>query len=108
MREFSAGKLISDYELSGRGREVDPDLLIVGDIVRVGHGQTVPIDGTILKGSGLVNESMLTGESKPIIKELEAKVFAGTLLSRGDIIVRVDKRADSAAISQIMRLVETA
>lgn len=51
---------------------------------------------------------MLTGESKPIVKKVEAKVFSGTLLSRGDLLVRVDKEADSAAISQIMRLVETA
>lgn len=38
VREYSVGKLIADYELSGRGRDVDPDLLLVGDIVRVGHG----------------------------------------------------------------------
>ena len=72
------------------------------------HGQTIPIDGTVIKGSGLVNESMLTGESKPIVKEGDAKVFSGTLLSRGDLLVRVDKPADSAAINQIMQLVETA
>ena len=108
VREYCIGKLVSDYELSGRGREVDPELLLVGDIVRVGHGQTVPIDGTVLKGSGLVNESMLTGESRPIVKEVEANVFAGTLLTRGDILVRVDKKSNCAAINQIMRLVENA
>ena len=108
VREFTAGKLVSDAELSKRGRDIDPDLLHIDDIVRVSHGQTVPIDGTVIKGSGLVNESMLTGESKPIVKEEDAKVFAGTLLQRGDLLVRVDKPADSAAINQIMRLVENA
>jgi len=38
VREVTAGKLVHDVELSSRGREVDPDLLLVGDIVRVGHG----------------------------------------------------------------------
>ena len=51
---------------------------------------------------------MLTGESKPIVKDIRSKVFGGTVLSRGGILVRVDKLADSAAINQIMRLVEAA
>ena len=51
---------------------------------------------------------MLTGESKLIVKGPESKVFGGTVLNRGSILVRVDKLADSAAINQIMRLVEAA
>ena len=51
---------------------------------------------------------MLTGESKPIMKNISQKVFGGTLLTRGGILVKVDKLADSAAINQIMRLVEAA
>lgn len=51
---------------------------------------------------------MLTGESKPIVKNIGSKVFGGTLLARGGMLVRVDKLADSAAINQIMRLVEAA
>ena len=87
---------------------MDLQLLVIGDIIKVVQGQTIPIDGTIIKGSGLVDESMLTGESKPIMKNISQKVFGGTLLTRGGILVRVDKLADSAAINQIMRLVEAA
>ena len=83
-------------------------MLVVGDVIKVVQGQTIPIDGIIIKGSGLVDESMLTGESKPIMKNISQKVFGGTLLTRGGILVRVDKMADSAAINQIMRLVEAA
>ena len=81
---------------------------MVGDIIKVVNGQTIPIDGHIVKGSGLTNESMLTGESKPVQKELESKVIGGTMLTRGSILVKVDKLAENAAINQIMKLVESA
>jgi cation transport ATPase len=51
---------------------------------------------------------MLTGESKPVQKELESKVFGGTMLTRGSILVKVDKLSENAAINQIMKLVESA
>ena len=51
---------------------------------------------------------MLTGESTPITKSTNQKVYSGTLLSRGGILIKVDKLADSATINQIMRLVEAA
>lgn len=95
-------------ELSVTGRDMDIDLIVVGDVVKVIQGQTIPVDGTIVQGSGIVNESMLTGEAQPIVKEVESRVFGGTLLTRGAILIRVDKPADSAAINQIMKLVEAA
>ena len=81
---------------------------MIGDVIKVINGQTVPIDGVVVKGSGLVNESMLTGESKPVEKQLEDKVFGGTLLDRGSLLIKVNRLAENAAINQIMKLVETA
>ena len=81
---------------------------MIGDVIKVINGQTIPIDGVIVKGSGLVNESMLTGESKPVEKQLEDKVFGGTLLDRGSLLIKVNRLAENAAINQIMKLVETA
>ena len=54
------------YDLSLPGAEIDVDLLMVGDVIKVVNGQTIPIDGHVVKGTGLANESMLTGESKPV------------------------------------------
>ena len=96
------------YDLSLPGAEIDVDLLMVGDVIKVINGQTIPIDGHVVKGSGLVNESMLTGESKPVSKNLESKVFGGTMLTRGSLLVKVDRLAENAAINQIMKLVESA
>ena len=47
---------------------MDIDLLMIGDIVKVINGQNIPIDGTVVEGSGLSNEGMLTGESRPVNK----------------------------------------
>ena len=95
-------------KLEKAGVETDVDLLAVGDFVKVQNGSIVPIDGTVVLGTGLVNESMLTGESRPQHKEVGSKVYGGTLLFRGGIIIKVEKLAENAAINQIMKLVETA
>lgn len=84
------------------------ELVCVGDFVKVINGQTVPIDGVVCAGSGLCNESMLTGEAKPLSKEIGSKVYGGTTLDRGTIIVRAEKLGENATISQIIKLVETA
>lgn len=53
-------------KLSDNGVETDIDLLAVGDFIKVTNGTIVPIDGMVVLGSGLCNESMLTGESRPV------------------------------------------
>lgn len=95
-------------KLENPGVETDVDLLVVGDLVKVQNGSIIPIDGTVVVGTGLANEAMLTGESRPQHKEAGSKVYGGTLLFRGGIIIRVEKLAENAAINQIMKLVETA
>lgn len=55
-----------------------------------------------------MNESMLTGEAKPVNKEISSKVFGGTMLSRGAMLIKVDRLAELSAINQIMKLVESA
>jgi len=52
-------------KLEKPGIETDCDLLCIGDYVKVQNGSIIPIDGTVVVGTGLVNESMLTGESRP-------------------------------------------
>jgi len=83
-------------------------LLVVGDVVKVINGSTIPVDGVVVKGDGLVNESMLTGEAKPVHKQGSSKVFGGTMLIRGTILVRVTRAAELSAVNQIMKLVESA
>jgi Cu2+-exporting ATPase len=82
--------------------------LRVGDIVLVRPGARVPADGTVVEGTADVDESMISGESKPVRKGPAAKVIAGTVASGGSLRVRVTAVGDQTALSGIMRLVAAA
>ncbi|PYU23386.1 MAG: heavy metal translocating P-type ATPase [Acidobacteria bacterium] len=82
--------------------------LCVGDTVLVRPGARVPADGVVVEGAADVDESMVTGESKPVSKRLGAKVIAGTVASGGSLRVRVTAVGDQTALSGIMRLVAAA
>lgn len=82
--------------------------LAQGDQVLVRPGSKIPIDGVVKKGESKVNESMLTGESKLVQKNISSAVFGGTLNTDGALTVEVTKTGDDTALSGIMRLVEEA
>ena len=82
--------------------------LRVGDIVLVRPGARVPADGVVVEGTADVDESMISGESKPVRKGAGAKVIAGTVASGGSLRVRVTAVGDQTALSGIMRLVAAA
>jgi len=92
----------------GRPVEVPLSELRVGDLVLVRPGAAVPADGTIREGRSAVNESMLTGESRPIDKDVGAAVIAGTVNGEGSLRVEVTKTGDGTALAGIMRLVAQA
>lgn len=78
------------------------------DLVLVRPGASIPVDGVVTTGESNVNESMITGESKPVEKLPEAKVIAGTINGEGSLRVRVTAIGDETALAGIMRLVEQA
>jgi Cu2+-exporting ATPase len=82
--------------------------LKVGDVVLVRPGTRVPADGTIIEGAADVDESMITGESRPVSKGPGATVIAGTVASGGSLRVRVTAVGEQTALSGIMRLVAAA
>jgi len=82
--------------------------LKVGDRVLVRPGSSIPIDGTVLKGESDVNESMLTGESKPVKKSKNDSVIAGTINGSGSLTLKVSKIGDDTALAGIMKLVSDA
>jgi Cu2+-exporting ATPase len=82
--------------------------LRVGDIVLVRPGARVAADGIVVEGTADVDESMISGESKPVRKGAAAKVIAGTVASGGSLRVRVTAVGDQTALSGIMRLVAAA
>jgi Cu2+-exporting ATPase len=82
--------------------------LRIGDIVLVRPGARVPADGTVVEGVADVDESMITGESKPLPKAAGSKVIAGTVVSGGSLRVSIAAIGDQTALSGIMRLVAAA
>src|SRR5438876_9843114 len=82
--------------------------LRVGDIVLVRPGTRVPADGVVVEGAADVDESMITGESRPVSKGPGATVIAGTVVSGGSLRVRITALGEETALSAIMRLVAAA
>ncbi|MDH0175567.1 heavy metal translocating P-type ATPase [Aeromonas dhakensis] len=84
--------------------EVAAKTLQVGDRVRVLAGATLPADGTILLGQASLNESMLTGEQLPLLKQAGDAVYAGTINTDAPLEIRVSHRIEESRLAQIMRL----
>jgi P-type Cu2+ transporter len=79
-----------------------------GDIVLVRPGASIPADGAVREGSSDVNESMITGESRPVRKEPGARVIAGTINGPGSLRIDVTGTGEQTALAGIMRLVAQA
>jgi Cu2+-exporting ATPase len=82
--------------------------LRTGDLLLVRPGASVPADGEVTEGESSLNESMITGESRPVDKKPGSKVIAGTINGDGSLRVRVTAIGDETALAGIMRLVEQA
>ena len=89
-------------------KECEVDLLQVNDLVVIYPGEGIPVDGVLVFGKGICNESMLTGESRPIQKDIGALMYGGSILIQGQIIMKVTKTAENSSINQIIKLVEKA
>ncbi|WP_411965911.1 copper-translocating P-type ATPase [Haloferax sp. YSMS24] len=92
----------------GDTEEVSVSALDQDDVVLVRPGASVPADGEVVDGESSVDESMITGESKPVDKDPGAEVIAGTVNQDGSLRVRVTKTGDETALAGIMRLVDEA
>ena len=88
--------------------DIPIDALTVGDWVRVRPGERVPADGEVVQGSSAVDESMLTGESLPVDKQVGDRVVGGTLNQSGALTFRVMRSGASSALARIAAAVEQA
>ncbi|QAU36374.1 haloacid dehalogenase [Bradyrhizobium guangdongense] len=103
-----APKTARRVDADGSEHEVEIDTLHAGDRLRVRPGEKVPVDGVILEGRSSLDESLVTGESMPVTKEVDAKVIAGTLNQSGSFIMRADKVGRETLLSQIVQMVADA
>ena len=82
--------------------------VLVGDEVVVRPGERLPVDGEVVSGASTVDESMLTGESIPVEKELGSAVFGGTINVVGSFAYRATKVGKDTALAQVVRMVQMA
>ncbi len=93
------GEMIHDMPL----KEVKSDFRIL-----VRPGEKIPVDGTVLKGESYLNESMLTGESAPVLKQVGAKVIAGALNGNGSLEIKVEQTGESTYLAKVIQMVQDA
>ena len=93
---------------SGETESVPVSQLVFGDRVLIRPGASVPADGVILSGDSSLNESMITGESRPVDKTAGDRVIGGTINGAGSLRVELDKVGAETALAGIMRLVDDA
>ena len=103
-----APKTARRIRADGTDEEVQIAALQVGDRLRVRPGEKVPVDGEIVEGRSSLDESMVTGESMPVSKEVGGKVIAGTLNRSGGFVMRAEKVGSDTMLSQIVQMVAQA
>ena len=92
----------------GIDEDVSLDQIAVSDRLRVRPGEKIPVDGELLEGRVAVDESMVTGESMPVTKDVGDRVVAGALNKTGSFIMRADKVGADTLLAQIVQMVAQA
>jgi P-type Cu+ transporter len=103
-----APKTARRIRADGRDEEVSLDAIAVGDRLRVRPGEKVPVDGVVVEGRSALDESLVTGESMPVTKEVGAKVIAGTLNATGSFVMQAEKVGRDTMLARIVQMVAAA
>jgi Cu2+-exporting ATPase len=99
---------VAHLRKNGETEDVAVERLKIGDKVLVKPGEKVPVDGTVIEGTSSVNESMLTGESKPVTKNPGNEVIGGSINGEAAFIVEVKKTGKDTYLNQVVELVRAA
>ncbi|MDY7579492.1 heavy metal translocating P-type ATPase [Herbaspirillum sp. RTI4] len=93
---------------NGTDRQVPLSALVVGDLVLVLPGERIPVDGAVKEGSSHVDESLLTGESLPVVKDPGSRVSAGAMNGEGSLLIATAAIGAETMLAHIIRMVEQA
>ena len=96
--------------ITGDGSEsmIPAETVTVGDTILVKPGESIPVDGTVIKGLSWVNQSSITGESKPVEKTEGEEVFAGSLNNEGSLFIKCTHLAADSTLAKMIQMVEEA
>jgi len=93
---------------NGEEETIAYENILKGDLIVIKPGDKIPVDGKVKKGESYIDESMITGEPIPVLKEKKSKVFAGTINQKGALRILATGVGDNTLLSQIIQLVEQA
>lgn len=95
-------------EVEDGEQDVSLDEVVVGDLLRVRPGEKIPVDGVVVEGRGPVDESMVTGEPIPVLKNEGDPVTGGTLNTTGGFVMRAERVGSATLLAQIVQMVAQA
>jgi len=96
------------HVVDGNIHDMPVSHLKIDDVVMVKPGEKIPVDGIVIEGESYVDESMLTGESKPVKKEKDSKVIGGAVNGNGSLTVKVVSTGKDSYLNKVVKLVEDA
>lgn len=92
----------------GKEIETDLDKIIIGDIIEIRPGSSIPVDGVVVEGSSSIDQASITGESIPVEKNIGDTLISGTINKNGYLKMKATKVGEDTTLSQIIKLVEEA
>lgn len=99
---------MAHHQVNGQLHEMPVSHLKIDDVILVKPGEKIPVDGLVIDGESHVDESMLTGESKPVRKGMESRVIGGAVNGNGSLTVKVTSTGKDSYLSKVVKLVEDA
>lgn len=102
------GAKTATVERDGKELEIPVAQVVIGDIILVKPGEKIPVDGKVIEGNSVVDESMLTGESIPVEKEVDSEVIGATINKSGFLKIEATAVGSDSVLAQIVKLVEEA
>lgn len=101
-------KTVTIVHDGGHQMQIPVEQVAIGNILLVKPGEKIAVDGTVVSGNSYVDESMLSGEPVPVLKNENDKVFAGTINQKGSFHFRADKVGSETMLAQIIKMVQDA
>jgi Cu2+-exporting ATPase len=101
-------KTVTIIQEDGSHNQIPIENVSIGDLILVKPGEKIAVDGRVTEGTSYVDESMLSGEPVPVLKEADEKVFAGTINQKGSFCFKAEKVGSETMLAQIIKMVQEA